>query len=74
MSQVYADMKNSTVREDKVLPIGNFILKNRCKTMIEIEKKEGSSRTLILRNHPTLEKGKKMDAIVTANGFEKMQP
>lgn len=62
-SQVYADMKN----KGKVIPIGSFILKNRCKFLIELEKLDNNlRRAKVIRdiNNELLEESQKEKEMV----------
>ena len=73
-SQVYADMKN----KDKVIPIGSFILKNRCKCLIELDKLDNNVRKAkIIRdiNNELLEefpKEKTMVFLIINEGIKKI--
>jgi DNA repair protein RadB len=73
-SQVYSDMKN----KGKVIPIGSFILKNRCRQLIELDKLENNVRRCTIMRNASLDenvlvddiKGKSMNFRIINSGIE----
>ncbi|MFH1316931.1 MAG: AAA family ATPase [Candidatus Woesearchaeota archaeon] len=83
-TQVYADMNNEDSESlkleekennnrDKVLPIGGFILKNRCKCFIELIKLNKNNRMAVIKNHSDIEPGKEMFFKIIGEGIEKFE-
>ena len=75
-SQVYADMSS----RDKVIPIGSFILKNRCRFLIELEKLDNNQRRAKIvkdiNDKELIESPKKeivMDFLIVNEGILKKQ-
>ncbi|MFH1053384.1 MAG: AAA family ATPase [Candidatus Woesearchaeota archaeon] len=71
-TQVYADMNNEEDK-DNVLPIGGFILKNRCKCFIELIKLNKNNRMAVIKNHSDIEHGKHLFFKIVKEGIEKFE-